>query len=118
MRVSSKRERESKSKTNLREEYYYSFLTVSKVCRPIIVSSKYYSLLKKNVFHKKIQSLHFRVSKHISSSLLFFLILVLAGILKKIQNFALLSLDFYYYVKKKRFPTDERFPDDGRRKRL
>ena len=66
MRVSSKRERESKSKTNLREEYYYSFLTVSKVCRPISVSSKYYSLLKKNVFHKKIQSLHFRVSKHIS----------------------------------------------------
>jgi len=62
MRVSPPKERE---RVKVQNEFKkrgilllrYSFLTVSKVCRPISVSSKYYSLLKKNVFHKKIQSL-------------------------------------------------------------
>ena len=80
-----------------------------------------YSLfLKKNVFHKKIQSLHFLGFQNTyPSSLLFFLIFSFGGNFEKNSKFCaslsrLLVVIVRQKKKKKRFPlTDfERFPDD------
>ena len=73
---------------------------------------------KEKRFHKKIQSLHFRVSKHISIFSSFFFNFSFGGKLEKNSKFcASLSRLLVVLVrqkKKKRFPlTDfERFPDD------